>query len=197
MGVKAFHCDNISQEFDDSQLPIVKEWIEKRDSLIVEKDKQLDILTIDLAENKKKYDTSATLVNELNNKIDELNGQIETLQSELKKRSDNADSRAYIKTRRQLERVVCSHLDSLSDEDLDELTDRQLQETLITANYDFQDLGSRSDEVISAMFDMAVKYSSKKNFKGQLDSISHLKRNDAQETVNIEDLMNAKRTLRG
>jgi DNA repair exonuclease SbcCD ATPase subunit len=197
MGVKAFHCDNISQEFDDSQLLVVKEWIEKRDSEIIEKDNQIKTLTTQLENNVQKYDVSVETITELNNKIDSLNGQLETLQSEIKKRTDNAESQAYVKARRQLERVVCCHLDGLSDDEIDNMSDRQLKEKLITTNYDFQDLETRSDEVINGMFDMAVKYSSKENFKGQLNSVNQIQRNDSNENVNIQELMNAKRALRG
>lgn len=201
MGVKAFHCDNISQEFDDSQLPIVKEWIEKRDFAIIAKDNRIDSLLSDLATSEKTVTELNTTNLELQKRIDELNGKLETVQSELEKRSDSVNNSAQIKARRQLERLVCDRIDSLSDDELDNLNDRDLKEKLIKTNYDFQDLTDRSDEMINGMFDMAVKYSKKDNFESKKDSLNSIKSNTSEDTGNfdmmsmLQDKANESRSL--
>jgi uncharacterized coiled-coil protein SlyX len=164
MGVKSFHCDNISQEFEDSQITIVKDWIEKRDSIIAEQQTKLDSLGLELTT--AKQDTTT-----LQSKVDELTGQLETAQAELSKRSDSSDIGAYIKARRHLERLVCDRIDGLSDSELDNLNDRQLKEKLIVQNYDFKDLSTRSDEAINGMFDMAVKYSDSTRFDAKKSQV--------------------------
>jgi uncharacterized coiled-coil protein SlyX len=164
MGVKSFHCDNISQEFEDSQITIVKDWIEKRDSIIAEQQTKLDSLGLELTTAKQDATT-------LQSKVDELTGQLETAQAELSKRTDNSDIGAYIKARRHLERLVCDRIDGLSDSELDNLNDRQLKEKLIVQNYDFKDLSSRSDEAINGMFDMAVKYSDATRFDAKKSQV--------------------------
>lgn len=168
MSVKSLHCDNISQEFDDSQFLIVKEWIEKRDSLI---ESQKQTIQSNNDEFKIKESELNNKITDLNQRIDELTGNLSTVQKELEKRKDNFDSITNVKARRKLERLVSSRLDSISDDELDSLSDRDLKEKVIKSNYDFDDLNSRSDEQINGMFDMAIKYSDQRKFDAKKNDV--------------------------
>jgi chromosome segregation ATPase len=160
----SYHCDNVTQEFDDSQIAIVKTWIEKRDSALIEKDNRIDSLNTEVTELKAQISTANDSATDLQKRIDSLEGQVTTLQAELDKRNDANNNQDKLKARRQLERLVCSRLDGVSDNDLDSLSDRGLKEKVITAYYDFKDLPNRSDESIDGMFDIAIAYSDAQKF---------------------------------
>ncbi|HET8687395.1 MAG TPA: hypothetical protein VFM18_12145, partial [Methanosarcina sp.] len=58
------------------------------------------------------------------------------------------------------------HLDGVTEEKLDSLNDRQIMEEIINSRWSFDDLESRSDSEIKAMFEVATKdaETSKKNY---------------------------------
>lgn len=177
----SYHCDNVTQEFEEGQLHVVKNWIEKRDAQINQLDQQRQDMKKSFDELKSEYEDMKKKCDELKAEMDKAKGKCDALEAELSTRQDHNQIIKQVKERRQLEREVTNRLDALSDEQIDQLSNRQLKETLIKANYDFEDLDSRSDEAIDGMYAMAIKYCDNQNFenkKGTLPTSTKKDNND-------------------
>lgn len=172
MGVKAYHCDNVTQEFEDSQLLVVKEWVEKRDTAIKQFEAERQDMKKSYDELKSEYEGLKKKCDELKSEMDKAKGKCDALEAELSTRKDSDQVGEYLKQRRKLERIVTARLDSIDDDQLDSMSDRQIKETLIKANYDFDDLSSRSDEAIEGMFEMAIKHHDGKKFETKKQSLA-------------------------
>jgi predicted nucleic acid-binding Zn-ribbon protein len=195
----SYHCDNVTQEFEEGQLQIVKTWIEKRDSQI----KDLDANHLDMKKSfdelKSEYEDMKKKCDELKAEMDKAKGKCDTLEAELSTRSDSEEIVKLVKHRRILEREVTERLDSITDEQLNDLTDRQLKETLIKANYDFNDLETRTDEAIDGMYAIAVKYHDAKRFEQkksiQPTRIDETKDDNFDMISELQDKANQSRNL--
>jgi len=176
--VVSYHCDNVTQEFEEGQLQVVRTWIEKRDAKIKELESERTDMKKSYDEMKKEYDALKKKCDELKAEMDGMKGKCDALEAELSTRKDSAEINKIVKERRKLEREVATRLDSLTEEDLDKLNNRQLKETLIKANYDFDDLANRSDEAIDGMYAMAIKYHDGKRFEEKKQGLGYVSPND-------------------
>ena len=184
----SYHCDNITQEFEEGQLQVVKNWIEKRDSQIKELESDRTDMKKSFDELKKEYEDMKKKCDELKTEMDKAKGKCDALEAELSTRQDSSEVNSLVRERRQLERTISTRLDSVTDEQLDSLTNRELKETLIKANYDFDDLSDRSDEAINGMFEMAIKYSDSKKFESKKQSLGAVAtpRTDSDKENNLD-----------
>lgn len=200
--VQAYHCDNVTQEFEEGQLQVVKSWIEKRDAKINELEDTNSEMKKTFDELKKEYEDMKKKCDELKSEMDKMKGKNDALEAELSTRKDSSEIISQVKERRRLEREITIRLDSLTDEQLDTLSNRQLKETLIKANYDFDDLASRSDEAIDGMYAMAIKYTDSKKFEEKKSTVATIT-NDSNDDVDPilsvlkQQSANAYSTLRG
>lgn len=168
----SYHCDNVTQEFEEGQLQVVKSWIEKRDAKINELEDTNSDMKKSFDELKKEYEDMKKKCDELKAEMDKMKGKSDALEAELSSRQDNSQIILQVAERRRLEREITTRLDSLTDEQLDTLSNRQLKMTLIKANYDFEDLDSRSDEAIDGMYAMAIKYTDGKKFEEKKSTVA-------------------------
>lgn len=180
--VQAYHCDNVTQEFEEGQLQVVKSWIEKRDAKINELESTNSDMKKSYDELKAEYEDMKKKCDELKAEMDKAKGKCDALEQELSTRKDNSEIVSQVKERRRLEREITSRLDSLTDEQLDTLDNRQLKVALIKANYDFDDLDSRSDEAIDGMYAMAIKYTDSKKFEEKKSTVATIS-NDSSDDV--------------
>ena len=182
-----FQCDGIELDIDDSgSLSVIQGWIKDRDEKIKSLEAQLKkdsesymIGETEYCDMKSMYKDFKKLMsdyNDMKSKCDELMGKqkdakakCDALEAELATRNDSIskdDFTSRLKERRKLERIATIHLDGVTEEKLDSLDDRQIMEEIINSRWSFDDLESRSDSEIKAMFEVATKDAevSKKNY---------------------------------
>jgi cob(I)alamin adenosyltransferase len=104
-------------------------------------------------------------ITKLNKSVDELTAKEEALTKEMVAVQDRFSEEVVAERviqRRKLERQVFPLLDC-AEEKLEVLSDRQLKEALITDRYEHspEDLSTRTDDAIDAMFEIACKHSIK------------------------------------
>jgi len=179
----SYHCDNVTQEFEEGQLQVVKSWIEKRDAKINDLESTNSDMKKSYDELKSEYEDMKKKCDELKAEMDKMKGKCDALEKELSTRQDSSQIVAQVKERRRLEREITSRLDSLTDEQLDNLSNRQLKMTLIKANYDFDDLDSRSDEAIDGMYAMAIKYNDSKKFEEKKSTVATISNDSSDDDV--------------
>lgn len=188
----SYHCDNITQEFEEGQLQVVKNWIEKRDA-------QIQQLECDRTDAKKSYEDMKAEYEDMKKKCDELKsemdamkGKCDALEKEVETRKDSSQVLEQVKERRKLEREITARLDSLDDDSLDKLSNRQLKETLINTHYDFNDLSQRSDEAIDGMYAMAIKYADTKRFEEKKTTLPSNQKQDADDNYDMIGILQEK-----
>lgn len=173
-----FQCDGVELEIDDvGSLSIIKSWIEKRDSQINEltasnKDSEMafeigdkkytdsssmakDFKSMwkDFQSLKEKYDAMCATAKDAKAKCDALEADVNARKDSIAKE----DFGKALKERRQLERVASTHLDGITEEKLDSLSNREIMVEVISSRWDFDDLETRTDSEISAMYEVASR----------------------------------------
>lgn len=143
---------------------------------------------------------------ELRGQVEQLQAKEEALLKEIEAKSaaitDSIDER--VSQRRKLERQVFPLLDA-QDEVLEKMSDRRLKEEVITARYgdSIESLGTRSDDAINAMFEIAVKHSQSDSAKEKIALPTAVATNDradsweAAQREYIESIENAHKLIIG
>jgi hypothetical protein len=132
---------------------------------------KLEAVTKDCADLKLEAKAKTEEVESLKIQLDSLSAKSEALELELQGLKSNNSNEAFEKRlseRRDLERVVFRLLDQ-DESELVNLSDRQLKEALIVKryNYDTASLATKTDDAISAIFEVASMESTKDSAKGK------------------------------
>lgn len=163
---------------------------------------KLEAVTQDCADLKLEAKTKTEEVESLKTQLDSLSAKSEALELELqglKSCNSNEVFEKRLSERRNLERIVFGLLDA-EESDLIKLSDRQLKEALIVKryNYDAASLAAKTDDAITAIFEVAAMESNKDSAKEktnfpQIKSVEATNY-DAAIAEYIKDIENAYKT---
>lgn len=199
-----FTVDGVTIDIQDtSTLSLIKSSLEKRDNQINSLTKELarfDGKKFKVGDQEKEYTDMSDLYNDMMKMVDAMKkdmasakGKCDALDAELAKRNDSTNLLSLVKERRQLERLASPHLDGISDNKLDDLTNRQLKEEVIKSHWEFTDLSSREDAEINGMFAVAIKDldNKKQSFENQKNLIatSQSTNNDDQDIYGLQSYL--------
>ena len=157
-----FLVDNAKLDLDPSVIAVLQRAFDKKDSAYQELETKYNT---DSEESKSKIEA-------LNKQLETSNGKIEVLETQLKERNDSAFSPEKIKDRVRLHKEALLHCDGLTEDQLYEMSDRQIKERIINLD----GLESRSNEYIQGMYEATILKSQQRsdNFARQKELVSNI-----------------------
>lgn len=171
-----FSIDNAKLDIDPSGIAVLQRAFDKREDSYQKLEAKYNT---DSAEAKGKIESLAT-------KLETANAKIEVLEGKIQERND-ADSSfpKKIRERLKLHKDALLHCDGLTEDDLFEMSDRQIKEKIINID----GLEDRSEEVIQGMYEVSIKNSQRRDdsFQRQKDLVGNIVPKDKIHEDSAED----------